>query len=229
MSGFSVTKVVLALHGASLGERLDAASFREALAAVGATGVQVNLDDADVAPALRFGPGEPITALVSVWTGGDPADAVAVVAKAADEPQPHAYRVTERVRLDPAPVPDGVRADVCAQIAVLRRPAAMTREEYLEYWMVHHTPIAIRTQNTSAYIQNIVEQALTPTSPEISAIVEEHFPMAALTDPHAFYGSGGDAAELHRRTDELLTSSARFGATDGLDLVPTSRYAWSLA
>lgn len=223
-----MTKLILALHGADLGARLRAPSFREALAAAGATALQVNLDDADVAPALRFGPGKQITALVSVWTGGDPEAVIAAVAEAADEPQPHAYRVTERVRLDPAPVPAGSRSDVCAQIAVLRRPGSMTREDYLEYWMVHHTPIAIRTQNTSAYIQNIVEEALTPTSPEISAIVEEHFPMAALTDPHAFYGSGGDEAELQRRTDALLTSSAHFGATDGLDLIPTSRYTWPL-
>ncbi|ROO86834.1 EthD domain-containing protein [Actinocorallia herbida] len=223
-----MTKLIFALHGSDLGERLRAPSFREALTAAGATAVQVNLDDAEVEPALRFGPGVAITALVSVWTGGDAEAVVAAVAKAADEPEPHAYRVTERVRLDPAPVRDGERSDVCAQVAVLRRPDSMTREEYLAYWLVHHTPIAIRTQNTSAYIQNIVEEALTPTSPEIAAIVEEHFPMAALTDPHAFYGSGGDRAELERRVDALLSSSARFGATDGLDLVPTSRYSWTL-
>ncbi|MFD0687320.1 EthD domain-containing protein [Actinomadura fibrosa] len=223
-----MTKLILALHGAGLGDRLLAPLLRTALADAGATAVQVNLDDADVAPALRFGPAEPITALVSVWTGGDPEPVIAAVADAAAEPQPYAYRVTERVRLDPAPVPDGTRANVYAQIALLRRPEAMTREEYLDYWMVHHTPIAIRTQNTSAYIQNITEEALTPTSPDVSAIVEEHFPMAAMTDPHAFHGSDGDQTELQRRSKALMTSVARFGADQGLDLVPTSRYFWSL-
>ena len=52
--------------------------------------------------------------------------------------------------------------------------------------------------------------------------------MAALTDPHAFYGSGGDDAELNRRMTELMASVARFGADQGLDLVPTSRYYWEL-
>jgi hypothetical protein len=104
----------------------------------------------------------------------------------------------------------------------------MSHDDYLAYWMLEHTPIAIRTQATSAYIQNIVEESLTAGSPEIAAIVEEHFPMAAMTDPHAFYGSRGDDAELNRRITELMASVARFGADTGLDLVPTSRYFWSL-
>nr|WP_246304890.1 EthD domain-containing protein [Nocardioides thalensis] len=104
----------------------------------------------------------------------------------------------------------------------------MSREDYLTYWQVHHTPIAIRTQNTCGYIQNIVEEALTPSTPEVAAIVEEHFPMAALTDPHEFYGSRGDDAELNRRMTELMDSVGRFGAGDGLDVVPTSRYFWAL-
>ncbi|MGN6722952.1 MAG: hypothetical protein ACTHJM_10095 [Marmoricola sp.] len=222
-----MTKVIFGVHG----EHVDALTqqpLRDALATAGATAVQVNLDDDAVAAALRFGPGEPITALVSVWTEGDVAPVLEAVASATDDPNLHAYRVTERVRLDPAPTPDGTRSDVMAQVALLRRPESMTQQDYLTYWMYTHTGIAIRTQNTSAYIQNIVEEALTPASPTLSAIVEEHFPMAAMTDPHEFYGSGGDDAELNRRMTELMASVAAFGADQGLDLVPTSRYFWTL-
>lgn len=223
-----MTKLILVVHGAGRTAALFDGSFREALRAAGASTVQVNVDDAEVADALRFGPGEPVSALVSVWTQGAPADIVSQVSAATDDPHLHAYRVTERVRLDPAPMPDGVRSDVLAQVALLRRPAEMSPEEYLDYWMHTHTAIAIRTQNTSAYIQNIVEEPLTPDAPELSAIVEEHFPMAAITDPHEFYGSRGDDAEMGRRMTELMTSVAAFGADRGLDLVPTSRYCWSL-
>ncbi|MFI5717689.1 hypothetical protein [Nocardia sp. NPDC051750] len=224
-----MTKLILALHGAGLGAWLCAPAFRESLAAGGATAVQVNLDDADVAPAtMRFGPAEPITALVSVWTDGDPAAAISTVAHAADEPALHAYRVGERVRLDPVPVPDGSRCDALVNVALLRRPESLTRDEYLEYWQIHHTPIAIRTQNTVGYVQNIVEETLTPRTPETAAIVEEHFPMGAMTDPHVFYGSRGDEKELHRRVTELMSSVSRFGADTGLDLVPTSRYRWNI-
>lgn len=224
-----MAKLILALHSAGSGDRLRAPEFREALVTVGAEAVQVNLDDADVAPAtMRFGPGEPITALVSVWTTGDPAAIIDTVADAAGDPVPHAYRVHEHIRLDPLPVPDGVRSDALANIALLRRPASMPRAEYLQYWQVQHTPVAIRTQNTIAYIQNTVEEKLTPSAPDIAAIVEEHFPMGAMTDPHVFYGSRGDKAELDRRLTELMASVARFGADTGLDLVPTSRYHWTL-
>jgi hypothetical protein len=224
-----MTKVMLMLHRPDVATTLMSAEFRAALASAGARTLALNLDDADVAPALRFGPAEPISAMVSVRLGrSGPAPVIGAVADAAGDPDLHAYRVIEKVRLDPHPVADGARLEALAQVAVLRRPEQMSREDYLEYWQVHHTPIAIRTQNTFGYIQNIVEEALTPTSPEIAAIVEEHFPMAALTDPHAFYGSGGDDAELSRRMTELMASVARFGADQGLDLVPTSRYFWKL-
>ena len=52
--------------------------------------------------------------------------------------------------------------------------------------------------------------------------------MEGMADPHAYYGSRGDDAELRRRSAELMESVARFGADQNLDLVPTSRYLWRL-
>lgn len=224
-----MTKLIAAVHAPDAETTLLDPGFRELLSSLGAHAVAVNVDDAAVAAALRFGPGEPISAVLSVWTSSELASVVTAIADALEEPALHAYRVTEKVRLEVHPVPDGQRLDALAQVALLRRPESMSRDSYLEYWQVHHTPIAIRTQNTTGYIQNVVEEALTPASPPVAAIVEEHFPMAALTDPHAFYGSRGDDDELARRMTELMASVARFGADRGLDLVPTSRYHWSLA
>lgn len=223
-----MTKVMIALHGDAAGDIVSTPEFREALADAGVRALAVNVDDATVAPALRFGPAEQIRVILSIWLDGDPTEAVGVIADAVDERELHAYQVVEKIRLDPLPVKDGERLDAYAQLALLRRPQEMQPDEYLEYWQVHHTPVAIRTQNTSGYIQNIVEKALTASSPDIAAIVEEHFPMAALTDPHAFYGSRGDDEELSRRMTELMASVARFGADQGLDLVPTSRFHWDL-
>jgi hypothetical protein len=223
-----VTKLILALHGT--GPALDDPALRTRLAATGVSRFQLNVDDEAVAAAMRFGPGDShgraITAMVTLWTEGDVAAAIAVVAELA--PAVHAWRVTERLPIEPPAVDDGERADALANIAVLRRPETMSREEYLDIWLNDHSPIAMRTQNTFGYVQNIVEEALTPGSPDISAIVEELFPMAALTDIHEFYGSAGDDDELNRRITELMASVARFGADQGLDLVPTSRYVWEL-
>lgn len=219
---------MLAVHGDGDTSGLFDPALRASLAHAGATRFQVNVDDAAVAPALRFGPAEPVVALASIWTDGDARAALDLATEAAGGAC-DAYRVTERVRLDPAPTADGARSDVVAQVALLRRPESMGRQEYLDYWLREHTPIAIRTQNTSAYVQNIVEEILTPSAPAVAAIVEEHFPMTSLADPHAFYGSRGDDAELSRRMSELMASVAKFGADRDLDLVPTSRYSWRLA
>ena len=140
----------------------------------------------------------------------------------------HGYAVEERRRLDPPEAWDGSRADALANIAVLRRPADLPREEWLRIWMVDHTPIAVRTQATFGYVQNIVLGPVTPDAPQVDALVEELFPSAGITDMHAFYGSRGDDAELNRRLTELMTSVARFGADRDLDLVPSSRYLYEL-
>ena len=114
---------------------------------------------------------------------------------------------------------------------MLRRPAELDEETWLHRWLVEHTPIAIRTQATSAYLQHRCLSPLPgshPDPPHADAIVEELFPTAGMHDVHAFYGSGGDDAELSRRMTELMASVNRIGADRDLDLVPGSRYLWDL-
>jgi hypothetical protein len=62
----------------------------------------------------------------------------------------------------------------------------------------------------------------------VAAIVEELFPMEATTSLRAFYGSGGDDAELQRRLERMMASVTSFGADRDLDSVPTSRYVFDL-
>jgi hypothetical protein len=218
-------KVIAALHGPAH-HALLAPGFRDRVAATGAARLQVNLDDEAVAPAMRFGPGVPITAVVSVWTDGDPEPVLDLVRR--HDPDAHAWSVDEREPLVPPAVPDGERADALANLAFLRRPEAMPHAAWLADWLERHTQVAIDTQGTFGYVQNPVVARLTPGGGDVAGIVEELFPMAALTDQHAFYGSAGDAEELHRRLTTLMDSCARFGAADGLDLVPTSRYVFTL-
>jgi hypothetical protein len=168
---------------------------------------------------------DPIAGFVTVWDAepGPVADVLRTVTSAV-----HGYRVDERRRLDPPEAWDGSRADALANVAVLRRPAELDQEEWLHRWMVDHTAVGIRTQATFGYQQNVVLEPLTPDAPRIDGIVEELFPTAALSDIHAFYGSGGDDVELGRRIDVLMTSVARIGADRQIDLVPTSRYLYEL-
>ena len=198
-----------------------------ALAAAGVSRLQVNVDDEPVAAAMRIPQLDPpVAAVVSTWDG-DPAATARALGGVAE--RVHGYAVDERRRLDPPEAWDGSRADALANVAVLRRPAELAREEWLRRWMVDHTPIAIRTQATFGYVQNVVTAATTPDAPPVDAIVEELFPSAGVSDIHAFYGSGGDDAELTRRMAELMASVARIGADRDLDLVPTSRFLYALA
>ncbi len=224
-------KLIFALHAGALDEVLRSADFRERLRATGVRRLQVNLDDADVAEApLRFGPGTPITAAIAIWTDGPVEPVVAVVREV--DPSVDGWQVDERTPIEPPAVPDGLRADALANLAFLRRPASMSPEDWLEDWLERHTTVAIDTQGTFGYVQNPVTArvagALEDEGFEVAGIVEELFPMAAMTDTHAFYGSGGDQGELDRRFTRLMESVARFGADHGLDLVPTSRYVWDL-
>jgi hypothetical protein len=221
-----VTKLMFALWGDDLSATLHDPGLRDLLAATGVGRLQVNVDDAAVARAMRIPTFEdPIGAIVSVWDA-DPAGVATVLAEAASRVA--GWRVEERRRLDPPEAWDGSRADALANVAVLRRPGELAHEEWLRRWMVDHTPIAIRTQATFGYVQNIVLSAVTPDAPRVDALVEELFPSAGIDDMHAFYGSGGDDDELNRRLTDLMASVARIGADHDLDLVPTSRYLYDL-
>lgn len=213
------------LWGDDLATSLHDSDLHDALRAAGVCRLQVNVDDEPVAAAMRIAHfDEPVGAVVSTWD----VDAAAVSQALRSVARVHGYAVDERRRLDPPEAWDGSRADALSNIAILRRPADLERAEWIRRWMVEHTPIAIRTQATSGYVQNIVTGPATPDAPPVDALVEELFPSAGITDMHAFYGSGGDDAELSRRLTELMASVARIGADRDLDLVPTSRHLYEL-
>ncbi|MDN4160024.1 hypothetical protein [Nocardioides abyssi] len=234
-----MTKLVFLLSGTdgagTSRDLLLGADLRERLARVGATRLQVNLDDEPVAAAMRIAsPTGPVHAVVSVWTAGERTAAgpvVDVLTAALDGSGVSlaGFEVEERVPLAPPAAPDGERAEALANVAVLRRPADLDEAEWRHRWLVDHTPVAIETQGTFGYVQNVVGTAVTGDAPYVSAVVEELFPMAATTDLHAFYGSGGDDDELRSRMERMMASVSRFGADQGIDLVPSSRYCWSLA
>jgi hypothetical protein len=220
-------KLMYALWGSELGATLRSPQLHARLGAGGASELQVNISDADVAAAmLRHSTyDEPIDAIVSVWTEADNGpitDALSAVAT-----RLNGWIVDERVPLTPPPTPSGVRYEAMANIALLRIPANLTREDWRRRWHDTHTAVAIETQATFGYAQNTVVAALTPGA-RVDALVEELFPMAAMTDPHAFWGSGGDDAELQRRMARMMDSVAAFGADRDIDVIPTSRYRYDL-
>jgi hypothetical protein len=225
-----VTKLMYAVWGTDLATDLKDPAWHAALAEAGVERLQVNVDDADVAAAMRIPTFDrPIGAIVSAWLAesAEPAALDGPFGEVAD--RHHGWLVEERRPIDPPETWDGSRTDALANVAVLRRPEELTHEEWLHRWLVDHTPVAIATQATFGYLQNVVVESVTDRAPFVSAFVEELFPSGAITDMHAFYGSGGDDAELSDRLTRLMASVGRFGADRDLDLVPTSRYLYALA
>lgn len=218
-------KFMYALWGSGLEPALHAPELRSALGSAGVTRLQVNVDDSEVAAAkLRITTFEnPVRAVVSVWTDDDPAGPSRLLTGLAERCA--GWEVEERTQLPPPPSADGVRCPALAQLGFLRIPAGLDAGEWLRLWQGLHTSVAIATQATFGYVQNRVLRTV-QSADRIDALVEELFPMAAMTDVHAFYGSGGDDAELGRRLNLMLESVARFGADTNLDVVPTSRYVY---
>lgn len=137
-----------------------------------------------------------------------------------------AYLVSESQLLfnDRHPPKVGQRTECFAQIAAFQCPPRLDKEEWLNLWRNSHSQIAIDTQDTFHYAQNLVVRPLTFGAPPYDAIVEECFPEAAMTSPHVFYDAVGDDARLKKHQDEMMASCQRFIDPSRLDVVPTSQY-----
>lgn len=200
---------------------LLSAAFRERL---DSAWVQVNVDDDAVAAAqLRLTTfAQPVGAFVTL-----PADARPDGVLADFCTRYAGWGVETEQPIEPPNVPSGERADALTNVAVLRRPVELPYDVWLRRWKQDHTPVGIADQGNFGYVQHRVLEPVTPNAPEVAAIVEELFSMEAMTDLHAFYGSGGDDALLSERMGRMLESVARFGADRDVDVVPTSRYRWT--
>ena len=220
-------KFIYALWGESLDSKLSAPSLHETLRTAGATRLHVNVDDADVAPAkLRITSFDtPVRAVVTVWVDHEPAEVSRVLTDISERSA--GWEVEERTPLVPPPTEQGERTPGLAQIAFLRIPADLDEAEWRHRWQDLHTTVAIEAQSTLGYTQNRVLRPILGDE-RVDAIVEELFPIEAMTSLHAFYGSDGDDAELQRRLDRMMKSVTSFGADRDLDAVPTSRYVFDL-
>jgi hypothetical protein len=204
-----------------------------ALRAAGTRGLQVNVaDDAVASAVVRLVESRPqMEALVSVWldTAIDSARHPVEVALTAASVRIAGYLVTESVPLPNTerPAPRGTRTDGFANLAFLRRPARLSVAAWLDAWQNRHTPVAIETQSTFGYTQNVVVRPVTPSAPAIDGIVEELFPPEALTDLHAFFDAVGDDAKLAANMTAMGESTERFGASESIDVVPTSQYVFA--
>lgn len=122
------------------------------------------------------------------------------------------------------PSKPGERVHGMCHVVFLSTPQGMSQEDFLATWKDSHTRVAIDTQSTFGYRQNLVVRRLSADARPCHAIVEENFPPEAMTDDHAFYATGGDDRVLQQHMAQMMESCARFIDFDTIDVIPMSEY-----
>jgi hypothetical protein len=200
------------------------------LAALGAHSVQINVLDEFAAPGVDHiqGRGPLIEGIAQVWldSANDRQRRVFDSAIASVSWQMAAYLVCESVLQADLPRPSrpGERTACFSQMALFRCLPRLSREEWWDIWRNSHSQIALETQGSFYYAQNLVVRALTFGAPAYDVIVEECFPEAALTSPHAFFGAEGDDAKLQANRQASMDSISRFIDFNAIAVIPTSQY-----
>ena len=188
------------------------------------------VNDSDVADAhlleMKFTQ-HPNDAVLSIWVE-HAYDLENVYAKARELGELQAYAVSESAAL-PNRFKVG-RVEGMCQIAWIKRPETQTVTDWLNAWLGNHTKVAIDTQSTFGYRQNVIATALPLNRPEpakwplMDAIVEENFPAIAMTSREAFFAAEGDAEKFERHQQVMMQSCANFIDFECFDCVPMSQY-----
>jgi hypothetical protein len=195
----------------------------------GARHLRIGVVDEDVTPAasLRIEATKPpIAGLVSIWADTSVRRRPFEEAIQGSVARMAGYLVTESEPIVNTKhvVADGKRTPGMYQVVLLRKPPRLSYEQWLDIWLGSHTQVAIDTQSTFGYRQNVIVHPLTYAAPPYDAIIEEYFPAEAMTDPMVFYDAVGDEAKRKKHEKTMFDSVARFIDFDKIDRIPMSEY-----
>ena len=110
-------------------------------------------------------------------------------------------------------------------VTCIERKPGLSDAEFLEHWHVEHRRCALETQSTFAYVRNEIVRAYSPSAPAWDAIVEEAFPIEALTDPRVWYKAESDE-QLASHRKWMIESCLAFLALDKVEAHPMSEYVF---
>ena len=211
------------------GSELRAALLEKAVPALreaGAEQIIVNVQDEDVAagqPMRRSDP--PIRSMVAFWMQCADGRQACEAALAAQVQRSAGYLVVESRPLVHTINPGG-RTEGMNQVTCISRKPGMSDDDFYSYWHSEHKRVAFETQSTTGYVRNVIQRAVTPDAPLWDAIVEETFPIGALSDPKVFYAAKDDA-ELKANVDRMMESCHRFLDFEPMECTHMSEYCLS--
>ncbi|MCH2172523.1 EthD domain-containing protein [Myxococcota bacterium] len=198
---------------------------------LGALKLKICAEDNAVAEgqSLRMTPvGPPKSAFVSYWIelAQDRGPIEAVLSEASAS-------LTSFLVVESSPIVNtkhvaapGERTPGFSQVTCVTAKQDIPYEEFIRIWQEEQRPCAIETQSTFQYVRNEIVRVLTGTPPDWSAIVEEGFPIGALSDPHVFYDAVGDQKKFDANLKRMMDTVERFLQMDATDVTAMSEYVF---
>ncbi|WP_395336281.1 hypothetical protein WBP06_19340 [Novosphingobium sp. BL-8H] len=190
--------------------------------------LQLNVVDDIVAPGapLRAEPIRPMpSAMISFWLNAahERSSVEAILNTVA--PRIAGYAVAESTVLPNTEDPDpNGRVRGFSQLAFLFKLPEITREGFMEIWMRDQTRVGVETQDTFYYCQNVITRMLTPGAPAWDGIVEECYPIEAMTDPLVFWKANGSEEIRQANFEREMANVARFLDLPNVAVMITSAY-----
>lgn len=191
----------------------------------GGQNISLNVQDEDVAAGdgVRISTSEPpIRAMISFWLENSDDRQAAEEVLLAESEGLAGYLVAESRPMVYDPTP-GERSRGANLVTRIHKKADISDEEFTERWTVEHRKVAVETQSTFAYVRNAVLRTLVPGTPECDGIVEESFPIEALSNPHVWYDCDNED-EYRRRLQRMMDSVNAFLDLGRLESIPMSEY-----
>ena len=197
---------------------------------LGARRLKVCVEDDHVdGDALRMNPAPPPkSAMVSYWVecSEDRAPLEAVLAG-------HAASLASFLVVESQPIVNteliaapGERTPGMVQVTGIVRKAGLDYEEFIRIWQQEQRPCAIETQSTFQYVRNEIVRPLSGSAPPWAAIVEEAFPIEAMSDPYVFFDAVGDDEKFSANIGRMVDTVARMLEMDQTDVTITSEYVF---
>ena len=191
----------------------------------GGQNISLNVQDEDVAAGdgVRISTSEPpIRAMISFWLENSDDRQAAEEVLLAESEGLAGYLVAESRPMVYDPTP-GERSRGANLVTRIHKKSDISDEEFTERWTVEHRKVAVETQSTFAYVRNAVLRTLVPGTPECDGIVEESFPIEALSSPHVWYDCDNED-EYRRRLQRMMDSVNAFLDLGRLESIPMSEY-----
>lgn len=189
--------------------------------------IRVSVTDDAVAAGTPIGTMDPPkSGMVSFWMeqSQDCAVAEAVLAPACARIEGYLVVESRPILNTEQVTPRGERTPGFSQVTCVRKRADISHEEYLRIWYGEHRACANETQSTFGYVRNEIVRPLTPNAPGWTAIVEENFPIAALTDPAAFYDAAGNPEKLKANQTRMMETCQKFLDLSAIEAHHCSEY-----